>query len=247
MRVLWMLIVLAGMMIASCQPAADTPQTLPTLAVLPSLTPVEASPEAVQPTVETGVPPTSTPLPTEQAEATETEASTEAPPTATPVPAVTIEIREEVRFATLTPDPQGAASGTPLLMADVVITQGEFQRAVDAALGGRRSIQAASVDFVPDGIEVELTALGGVAYITGRVKLLIQVTGSFAAITVDDIQINAPEPPEAYLEIVNGEFFALMIQVLDSLLRERVGDDHDLENILLNDEAMQIFLLVPSG
>lgn len=249
----WILIALAGLLIAACQPTADI--TLPTQAVLPSVTP---SPEAsVQAAATNTSAPSATPVPatlipteatTEESEATE---ETEAlPPSVTPLPQVTIEIREEVRFATLTPAPPGEnrpIRTTPVVMADVVITQGDFQRAMDTALEGHEAIQGAEIDFVPDGINVELTALGGAAYITGRVKVLIQMSGSFASITISDIQVNAAELPEAYLEVVNEQFFGLFIQVFDSLLTERVGEGHDLENILLNDQAMEVFLLVPEG
>jgi hypothetical protein len=252
----WILIVLAVLFMTACQPTADI--TLPTQAVLASATPGEASPEATVQAADTNIPaPSETPvsatlIPTEAAtEESEATEETEAPPpSVTPLPQVTIEIRQEVRFATLTPVPQGGNQPirtTPVVMADVVITQGDFQRAVDLALEGNDTIQGAEIDFVPDGIDVELTALGGVAYISGRVKVLIQTSGSFAAITIGDIQVNAAEPPEAYLEVVNGEFFGLILQVFDSLLTERVGEGHDLENVVLNDEAMEIFLLVPEG
>lgn len=253
MKHFWIMIALAGLLIAACQPTADI--TLPTQASLPSLTPsTEASPEAI-------VTATSTPQPsatsvaatlisTETAEPGTTEETEAAPLTATTIPVVTIEIRQEVRFATLTPAPQGGNQPirtTPLVMADVVITQGDFQRAMDAALADHDTIQGAEIDFVPGGIDVELTALGGAAYITGRVKVEINMSGSFAAITISDVQVNAAEPPEAYLEVVNNAFFSLMIQVFDSLLTERVGEGHDLENIVLNDQAMEVFLLVPEN
>jgi hypothetical protein len=256
MKRLWIFIVLVGLFIAACQPTADI--TLPTQASLPSLTPGEASPEATaQMVADTDTPePSATPVPatlapTETTEETDATVEAEAP-TATPtsIPAVTIEMREEVRFATLTPAPQGdnqPIRTTPVVMADVVITQGDFQRAMDAALVDNETIQGAEIDFVSGGIDVELTALGGVAYITGRVKVQIQMSGSFASITIGDVQVNAAEPPEAYLEVVNGEFFGLLIQVFDALLTERVGEGHDLENILLNDQAMQVFLLVPQN
>ena len=92
-----------------------------------------------------------------------------------------------------------------------------------------------------------MTALGWHAFVTGNVRILIQVTDSFATIIVDDVTVNAAEPTEAFLQTVNGDFFPMMIQVLDTLLAERVGEGHDLENIVLNDEAMQVFLLVPQS
>jgi hypothetical protein len=66
-----------------------------------------------------------------------------------------------------------------------------------------------------------------------------------AQITIGDITVNAPEPPEAYLETVNGDFFTLMVNVLATILKQRLGAEHNLENIVLTDAAMEITLLVP--
>jgi hypothetical protein len=247
MKLHWILIVLAGVMIAACQPAADQPQELPTLAVLPSQpaqTDTATATEMIAPTATP--PPSATAIVTTAAptqESSPAASATSGPsPTVTRTP-VTIEIREEVVFATLTPGGSGATSA--MLMADAVITEGEFQQAVSQAIVDIPSIQNAFVNFGPDGIDVELTALGGAAYMTGRVQVLIQVSGSFAAITIGDITVNAAEPPEAYLEVVTGDFFTMMVAVFDALLTAKVGEGHDLENILLNDQAMQVFLLVP--
>jgi hypothetical protein len=248
-----LLILLVVLGIAACQPAAqDTPE-LPTLAVLPSLTPSDAPAEVAIQSAETSSPATATEVVTTAAPV-QTDTPGDAPPetpTDTPTrPTVTIEIREEVRFATLTPVPgvvNAPARSTPVIMADVVITERDFQRAVDQAVAAIDSIQLATVDFVPEGIDVQLTALGGVAYVTGQVRVQIQMTGSFATITISDVTVNAAEPSEAYLERVNGDFFGMIIDVFGSLLDERVGANNDLENIILTDEAMQVFLLVPAG
>jgi hypothetical protein len=66
-----------------------------------------------------------------------------------------------------------------------------------------------------------------------------------AQITIGDITVNAPEPPEAYVELVNGDFFILMVNALDSILKQRVGAENDLENIVLTDTVMEVTLLVP--
>lgn len=247
----WLPVVLAGVIVAACQPTSSQPQELPTLAVLPSLTPGADSPAAATgtdidtaPDTDTS-PPAATDTPDSIASPEATQAPTETIPASPTRPPVTIEIREEVVFSTLTP---GASAGTvDLLLADVVITEAEFQRVTDRAVAEIESIQIVNVDFVPEGIDVELTALGGQAFVTGNVRILIQVTDSFATIIVDDVTVNAAEPTEAFLQTVNGDFFPMMIQVLDTLLAERVGEGHDLENIVLNDEAMQVFLLVPQS
>lgn len=256
MKWFWISVAACTLASAACQPTVSDPQQLPTLAVLASAVPSETAAAPTQ--ADTAAPPevTATPVPPTSVLTTgvETALPTEVPsaaPSETPtrVP-VTIEIREEVRLATLTPAPQGAnvpVRQTPVVLADVVITEQDFQRAVDRAVVDVSTIQFATVNFIPEGLDVELTALGGMAFVTGRVRVRIEVSGSFATITIDDVTVNAAEPSEAYLEVVNGDFFNLLIEVFNTLLTERVGEGHDLENIVLNDEAMEIFLLVPAS
>ncbi|MBZ0303823.1 MAG: hypothetical protein K8J31_29045, partial [Anaerolineae bacterium] len=148
----------------------------------------------------------------------------------------------------LTPVPPGANAPlrtTPVVMADAVITEQDFQQAVNRAIADIDSIQVATIDFVPGGIHVELTALGGVAFVTGEVQVLIQMSGSFATISIGEVTVNGGEPTDTYLEVVSGDFFTMLVSVFDGLLTERVGPDHDLENIVLTDAAMEVFLLVP--
>ena len=155
-------------------------------------------------------------------------------------------VLEAPRFSTVTPGGNVRAGSTPPVVADVVITEGQFQEEVNAQVTAYPSIQRARVDFVPGGINVELTALGGQAFITGNVFLAIEMTELGAAqITIGDITVNAPEPPEAYIETVTGDFFVLMVNVLDTLLNQRVGEENDLENIIITDTTMEITLLVP--
>ncbi len=256
MKWFWIFVAACTLASAACQPTVSDPQQLPTLAVLASAVPSETAAAPTQ--ADTAAPPevTATPMPPTSVLTTgaETALPTEVPsatPSETPtrIP-VTIEIREEVRLATLTPVPQGVNAPvrqTPVVLADVVITEDDFQREMDRAIVGVDSIQFARVSFVPEGLDVELTALGGMAFVTGSVRVLIEVSGSFATITIDSVTVNAAEPSEAYLEVVNGDFFSLLLEVFDTLLTERVGENHDLENIVLNNEAMQIFLLVPAS
>jgi hypothetical protein len=146
----------------------------------------------------------------------------------------------------LTPGGSLPAGSTPQVIADLVITEAQFQEEVNAQMGAYASIQRARADFVPNGINVELTALGGQAFITGSVFLSIEMTDLRAAqITIGDITVNAPEPPDAYMETVNGDFFTLMVNVLDTILTQRLGEEHNLENIVLTDTAMEVSLLVP--
>jgi len=245
--------------LAACQPAAPQGE-LPTLAVLPSLEPsaeASAMPTLTE-TPENTALPSETPIPSVTPTVTNTPPPTFPPrPTQTPVATIeptlaanasaTAAIIEAPIFSTFTPAPGGSTvlGGTPAQLADVTITQGQFQEEVSLRLPNYPSIDRAIVDFVPGGINVELTASGGEALITGRVFVSIILTGDFATISLGEITVNAPEPPEAYVEVVTGDFFFMMVESLDAILKQRVGEEQDLESIVVTDTAMEVTLRVP--
>jgi hypothetical protein len=247
-------------LVAACQPSEPQGE-LPTLAVLPSESPTEAptatetqtpSPSPTETTAGTDTPtPTNTP--------TETLIPSETPrPTTTPIPTTepttaaiatgTAAVLEAPRFSTLTPPPAGSGvqpPSTPLVAADVIITEPQFQEEVNTRLPNIPAIESARINFVPDGISVDLTALGGEAFITGKVLVSVQLTGDFATITIGDIQVNAPEPPQAYLDLVTGDFFLMMLNSLDSILKQRLGPDQNLKSIVVTDTTIEVILIVP--
>ena len=246
------------LLLAACQPASTETPVLPTLAVLPSLTPSQAPTATPTETETPGPTPTPSITPTPTITATFTQFPTFTPTaTMTMTPRVTVEpaqaaiatgtaaALEAPRFATVTPGGDVPPGATPQVVADVVITESQFQEEIDAQIDSYPAVQRARADFVPGGINVELTALGGQAYITGNVFVSIELTGSFATISIGEITVNAPEPPEAYVDTVTGDFFALMVSVLDSILTQRLGEEHNLENIVVTETAMEITLLVP--
>jgi hypothetical protein len=245
-------------LVAACQP--NEPQgDLPTLAVLPSESPTAtATPtETLTPTVT----PTDTPGPTDTPTNTPTPSDTPIPsptprntattvptgePTSAAIATGTAAVLEAPVFSTLTLAPDvPRPTGTPLVAADVVITEPQFQEEVNAHLADIPAIESARVNFVKDGISVELTALGGDAYITGRVLVSVLLTGDFATITIGDIQVNAPEPPQAYLDLVTGDFFIMMLDSLDKILHQRLGPEQKLKNIVVTETAIEVTLLVP--
>lgn len=257
MRLRWIYLLLL-VLLAACQPEAPAGE-LPTLAVLPSLTPTETAtqPPTLTHTPEPSATPTITPTPTVTATASATPTPT-LPPRASATPQPTVEptlaaigtateaVLEQPRFFTLTPAPAGTLPpATPQQLADVVITQSQFQEALNERLTAYPSIQRAVADFVPDGIRVELTALGGEAFITGQVTVSVLLTGDFATISLGEILTNAPEPPEAYVNVVSGDFLLAMIETLDSILRARLGPEQDLNTITVDEDAIRLTLLVP--
>lgn len=244
------------LLITACQPAEPQGE-LPTLAILPSLTPTATT------VITSTPPPTSTPLPTETPTITSTPTSTLIPtrtPSPTITPSITIEptfaaqasatmaVQEIPRFSTFTPAPSGSQlPGTPAMLADVVITEQQFQEEVNRRIASNPAIERALVNFVPDGIEVELTALGGEAFITGNVLLTIQLSGDLATIAIGDIRVNAPQPPEGYVQLVSGDFFLMMVDVLDSILKQRLGPEQKLRYIAVTDSTIEVTLLVPQA
>lgn len=245
---------LITLILAACQPASVETPVLPTLAVLPSLTrsetptgtPTES--ETPGPTMTPTVTLTFTPFPTFTATprpSATLRATVE--PTQAAIATGTAAAQEAPRFATVTPGGNVQPGSTPPMVATVIVTERQFQEELNLQLASYPSMQRARADFVPGGINVELTALGGQAFITGTVFVSIELTGSFATISIGEITVNAPEPPEAYIETVTGDFFTLMVNVLDTILTQRVGDENDLENIVVTDTAIEITLLVPQA
>ncbi len=230
--------------LTACQTTQDTGD-LPTLVVLPSETPTDepASTATISPTplpTETITPrPTTTPIPPD------TAVPTQAPATVTPDIAATSTavIQNAPRIVTLTPGGNNGAN--PQALADVIITQGQFQRALDERLQGEESIQAATLRFVPEGITVQLTALGGEAFIAGEVLIAFDVTNNFVQISIGDIRVNAVEPPEGYIAVIGGTLFPAVVETFDALLTERLGEDHDLQALVFNGNQLEITLLVP--
>ena len=143
--------------------------------------------------------------------------------------------------------PGGAPAGTPAQLADVVISERQFQEGLDARLVGVNGIDRAFVDFVPGAINVELTAPGGEALTTGLVVVTVELTGEFATISVTDIRVNAPEPPPVYIEHVSNDLFPALLETLDGILQERLGDQQKLRKIAVTDNEIEATLLVQPG
>lgn len=246
-------------LMAACAPTS--PQAtleLPTLAVLPSLTPLDAPADAITETAPTDtltpantLPPSATPTQTATTRPTSTPRPTQTipatvEPTRAAINTATQAVLEAPRFSTFTPAPGGEVpAGTPAQLADVVITEQQFQEALDARLVTSASIDRAAVDFVRGAINVELTALGGEALTTGIVTISVQLTGDFATISISDIRVNAPEPPPVYVETVSADFFPAVLETLDSILEQRLGLDQKLRTIAVTDTAIEVSLLVP--
>ncbi len=248
---------LAAVLLAACQPQPEPPP-LPTLAVLDETaaqpTPTQESAPAAEAAAASDTPqapPAPSDTPTALASATLIPSATFTPPPPTaPPPTATLDLPPTptlpaVRISTVTPPPGGAVS-TPLALADLVITERQFQNEIDRRVPSIDTIQRVRIDFTPQSINAELTALGGAAFVTGNVQLNIQIQGGFAVITIGDITVNAPEPPPTYIEVASREFFSLLIDALDTLLNSRLAGEFDLQELTLTDDTIEVRLLIPA-
>ncbi|MDX1991883.1 MAG: hypothetical protein SF029_05815 [bacterium] len=180
------------------------------------------------------------------------------PPTATssPVPtadsarsadaSATASLLESPRFATLTPG--GAVPATPVVAADVVITLEQLQEALDVQLMDSTTIESASLSFQPGepgSVLVGLIAYGGQALTNGNVRISFELNDDFVLIRVADISVGSGQPPQRYVDVVNNELYPALIQAFDTILTERLGEEHDLQSLTITATAMEITLLVP--
>lgn len=263
------LLLLVALAAAACQPAQED-IVIPTLAVLPTVTGAGVdetqevsltSPEAVTtgasetPTNRPTRPPTETvtPLPSSTARPTSTpDATRDAINTATAA------ALEAPVLSTLTPTPTNPASASgestptqaaaaPEVAADLTITEAQFQEQLDLLLAGIPEVERAVVNFIPNAIEVQLTASGGDALITGIVTIDVNISDGFATFSPGEIEVNTDEIPEAYLEVVYGDFFLSIAHALDEIRAQRVGEESRFENLNITEDAILITLLVPES
>jgi hypothetical protein len=272
------LIIVIALVAAGCQPANDV--VVPTLLVLPSVTPTltataTASPTETEVATET---PTNTPLPTETNTPTQTPTDTLTPsitptPSRTPVPSATpnvtsaamgtatAQVLEAPRFATFTALPPGVivavrptSTGTPQVVADVIITQSQFQEEVDRILAGNPDVSQAQISIAPEGVIVNLTATGADAFATGRFLIRFDLsTGGFNNVVIarpvapdEFVMQDGNLPSEGFIGVAHGDVTEAVFEAFDYILNQRLGQgQHDLEFIILEDGRMLISLLVP--
>lgn len=270
------LVVLIIFFVAACQPAAQDDDALPTLAELPTETPTDEPTDTPEPT--------ETPTDTDTPEATETPTDTDTPqatstmtliPSNTPSNTPTVDptkaaigtatsfVEEAPSFATLTPAPAGAdvrptSTGTPEIVADVIITEFQFQEEVDRLLFDQSRIELADINFVPGGIEVEMRALGGEAITVGTVLYQFTLEGDERAINnfliiqpvdVDEFEMaSGEEPTDTFIDIAYSDMVLVILESFDFILNQRLGEgQHDLEFITITDDIIAVTLFVPES
>lgn len=267
MRRLGFIAIIFVFSLAACQSAPQG--ELPTLVSFPTETNTPPATETLVPT--NTLAPTDTPIATNTA--TETEEPTITPtPSETLIPSETPNNTQVVegtsiaatieapRFATFTPLPVGAigivarptSTGTPEVVADVVITVQQFQEEVNRMIADAPSINQAEVSFAAEtGVRVRLTALSDGAFVTGTIIVPFNFSGgSFNNIVMIGglIEIDMPdgaEPSEEFLGHVT-DAVVIVQEAFNFILNQRLGEgNHNLEQIFITDDVMGVSLLVP--
>ncbi len=257
------------LMLAACQPSTNPTEVLPTVAALPNSSTAEVTAESTateaktaevtsevtaQQTAEVteaalpGILPSDTPQPTSTA--TVTPRPMTATPTVEPTQAAigtaTQAILERPSYATFTAAPAGTLPPASNFkqVADVTITEEQFQEEVNLKLLSTQTIQSAVVDFVPGAIKVQMTTSGATP-ISGTVTIPVTLVNDLASITISDIQTDQQPTPQSYIDVATGDLFVMMINMLDTIVKARIGPQQKLKSIAVTDSAIEVMMLVP--
>ncbi len=251
------------MLLAACQPTTEPTDVLPTLAVLSKATDdASATPVATETievtteitaevTVEASATNAAVPFPTEIDTQTPTATRTLRPVTATntveptqaAIGTATQAVLEAPRYATFTAAPAGTlvAASNLQQVADVLITEQQFQEEVDLKLLTTPSIERAIVNFTAGAIVVQMTADG----VTGTVTIPVTLVNNLASITISSITSDQPTTPQDYIDVATGDLFVTMVNTLDQIVKQRIGAEQKLKSIAVTDSAIEVTLLVP--
>ncbi|GAB4521375.1 MAG: hypothetical protein OHK0046_32660 [Anaerolineae bacterium] len=250
---------IVGLLLAACGSSDDDP--LPTLITVPEATAevTVASEDESDPRAPASNTPRATITQAPPLPATNTFTPTLRPtrtPTLNPTQALESTATQNVievialtpLFATLTPAPVIIELEAPVIAADVVITEIQFQEALNQQLATIPEISSARVNFVAGdapGLRVEMTARGGEALTTGNVFFAFQLLQDIIAIQVVDISTGSGEPPQPFVDLALSQLNDAVFNSLDGLLTARLGAQHNLETIAFTETTIEMMLLVP--
>lgn len=263
MRRLLILALMTMGLLTACQTASDESE-LPTLAALPSetatLTETPSPTVTESPTVE----PTNTSQPsfTPSNTPTDTPTHTPIPPdTATPVPTYnvtrafvetsTAAFEEAPVYATFTPATSGTiriATGTPQMVADLVINERQFQEEITRLVEERDDVESAEVDFIEEtGMAFTIIAKGSAgASSTGVLFVIVESNDGLLEIYGQPLAQEGQVLSQDFIALISGPFLVeVVVSSLDDILTQRLGGIHNLESVVITDTEMQVSLLVP--
>ena len=269
------LALLLMLLVAACQP---TPEALPTLVPTatqtatpaathtPTATPIPSETPTATATATATLTPTptltNTPRPTLTLVPSRTPAPTQNPltdPTRNAQASATAVILQRPVLSTFTPAPVGeiarpTSTGTPQVIADVVITSAQMREEVVRQLAGSATIRDLELAIRNDGVAITLTAQAEQAITSGTFLVRFSMTNTglnnFLAIQADapDSFIMSGElpPSDAFLTVAYNEVTPAVFRAFDAILNQRLGEGrHDLDNVRLIDGQIEISLLVP--
>lgn len=266
-------LIILSLLLAGCAPADNS---LPTL--VPTLTPSSLPPtETLPPSV---VPPTSiptitltprpsatfTPLPTITLTFTPSPTAVD---TITPTPTVNVTAFaaasataftiERPVLVTLTPVPLGVvarptSTGTPEVIADVVITEAQYQEELDRLLADADDITDAQVDFVAGRITVLLSARTRQAITSGSFAVFFdpssQGFNNILTVYADNpeafVMSDGGLPGEDFIAVAYEKVVPAVFEAFNTILNQRLGEgNHDLDSLVITNDSLQITLYVP--
>jgi len=263
MRRLLILVLMTMGVLVACQ-AESQEAELPTLAVLPSATATLTDVPSPTVTESPTVVPTNTPQPSRTPSNTPTNTPTQTPippDTATPEPTYnvtraametsTAEVEEAPVYATFTPATSGLiqiVTGTPQMVADLIINEDQFQEEITRLVKLRDDVESAQVDFIEEsGIAFDITAkAGNGALSSGILFVVVESTDGLLEIYGQPLVQEGEVLSQDFIALISGPFLVeVVVSSLDDILTQRLGDIHNLESVVMTDTQMLVSLLVP--
>lgn len=252
------------MVLAACQPTTQPTEVLPTVASLPgeaSNTPAatetqteaatitatsEATAEATEPIIEASATDTVVPSATATVTPRPVTATSTVEATQAAIGTATQAVLEAPRYATFTAAPAGTLPADTSMhqVADVSITEQQFQEEVNLRLLSSTSILSATVDLVPGSIVVAMT-INGATPISGTVTIPVTLENNLASITISDITSDQQPVPQAFIDVATGDLFVMMVDTLDKIVTGRIGKEQKLKSIAVTDSSIDVLMLVP--
>jgi len=146
------------------------------------------------------------------------------------------------------------STGAPQVIADVVITERQYEEEVTLLLQDSTTIRTVEIGITPEGVRVTISALAGDAVTTGsffvRFTLSDNELNNFITVQADPPSLFSMNgnivPSDAFVEVAYNEVVPAVFEAFDVILNQRLGTgEHDLDGIRFVAGQIDISLLVP--